>query len=152
MPAKRWWPRIRGRAGRDGTVENRAVEAAFGSQVSAALAGEATRLLGEGAAGGCDFEAMGLDGTGVPMCRAETAGRVGKQADGGAKTREAKLVTVWSAEGQARHGMPGRDPDSVSCNAAVEGIATRDTGRAPAPFAARSARTRLPMRRRPSAG
>ena len=98
------------------------------------------------------FRGHGSRSTGVPMCRAETAGRVGKQADGGAKTGEAKLVTVWSAEGQARHGMPGRDPDLVSCNAAVESIATRDTGRAPAPFAARAARTRTPMRRRPSAG
>ena len=80
---------------------------------------------------------VGLDGTGVPMRRAETAGRAGKQADGGAKTREAKLVTVWSAEGRDRQGMPCRDPDSVSCNAAVESIATRDTDRAPAPFAAR---------------
>jgi hypothetical protein len=26
------------------------------------------------------------------------AGRAGKQADGSAKTREAKVVTVWSAE------------------------------------------------------
>ena len=41
---------------------------------------------------------LGMDGTGVPMRAAEVAGRVGKQPDGTAKTREVKLVTVWTAE------------------------------------------------------
>ena len=82
----------------------------------------------------------GLDGTGVPVRPSETAGRVGKRADGSAKTREAKLVTVWSAEGRDRHGMPRRDADSTSCNAAIESIARRDTDRDPAPFAARALR------------
>ena len=80
---------------------------------------------------------VGLDGTGVPMRKAETTGRVGKQADGSAKTREVKLVTVWSAEARDRHGAPCRDPDSVSCNAAIESIASRDTDHDPSPFAAR---------------
>ncbi len=40
----------------------------------------------------------GLDGTGVPACRAETEGRTGKRPDGSVKTREAKLVALWSAE------------------------------------------------------
>ena len=76
---------------------------------------------------------VGLDGTGVPVRKAETAGRAGKQADGSAKTREVKLVTVWSAEGprQARvavprsglrvlqcrhreHRHPGHRPDAVT--------------------------------------
>jgi hypothetical protein len=35
-----------------------------------------------------------FDGTGVPMCAAELVGRRGKQADGSARTREAKL---WPA-------------------------------------------------------
>jgi hypothetical protein len=52
---------------------------------------------------------LGMDGTGVPMRAAEVAGRTGKQPDGSAKTREAKLVTLWTAEsrdeeGQARAG------------------------------------------------
>ena len=80
---------------------------------------------------------VGLDGTGIPVRPAETVGRAGKQADGSAKTREVKLVTVWSAEGRDRAGMPRRDLDSVSCNAAVESIAARDTDREPSPFAAR---------------
>src|SRR3989475_12965087 len=41
---------------------------------------------------------LGMDGTGVPMRAAEVAGRTGKQPDGSAKTREAKVVTMWSAE------------------------------------------------------
>ena len=80
---------------------------------------------------------VGLDGTGVPVRKAETAGRPGKQADGSAKTREVKLVTVWSAEGRDKHGSPCRDPGSVSCNAAIESIAARDTDRMPSPFAER---------------
>src|SRR5229473_3466735 len=35
---------------------------------------------------------LGMDGTGVPMRKSEVAGRSGKQSDGSAKTREAKLV------------------------------------------------------------
>ncbi|MHB1959920.1 MAG: hypothetical protein ACYCO5_12910 [Acidobacteriaceae bacterium] len=41
---------------------------------------------------------LGMDGTGVPMRAQELRGRAGKQADGSAKTREAKLVTIWTAE------------------------------------------------------
>ena len=78
-----------------------------------------------------------LDGTGVPMRKAETAARAGKQPDGSAKTREVKLVTIWSAEARDRHGMPSRDADSVSCNAAIESIASRDADLDPSPFAAR---------------
>ena len=80
---------------------------------------------------------VGLDGTGVPVRRGETAGRVGRQADGSAKTREAKLVVVWSAEERDAQGVPRRDEDSVTCSAAIESIAARDTDRAPAPFAER---------------
>src|SRR5271167_4270496 len=47
---------------------------------------------------------LGMDGTGVPMRAAEVAGRAGKQSDGSAKTREAKLVTVWTAESRDEEG------------------------------------------------
>jgi len=43
---------------------------------------------------------LGMDGTGIPMRSAELLGRRGKQTDGSAKTREAKLCAVWSAEGR----------------------------------------------------
>ena len=48
-----------------------------------------------------------------------------------------KLVTVWSAERLNRQGAPCRDAGSVSHNAAIESIASRDTDRAPYAFAAR---------------
>ena len=52
---------------------------------------------------------LGLDGTGVPVRKAETAGRKGKQPDGSARTREAKIVAVWSAETLDRDGRPARE-------------------------------------------
>jgi hypothetical protein len=74
---------------------------------------------------------LGLDGTGVPMRAAELAGRPGKQPDGSAKTREVKLVTVWTAEGCDDEGTPVRDAGSVTYSAAIESAATRDTDEAP---------------------
>lgn len=53
---------------------------------------------------------LGMDGTGVPMRSDELDGRAGKQADGSAKTREVKLVTIWSAvtNTELRCAMSGR--------------------------------------------
>ncbi len=80
---------------------------------------------------------LGLDGTGVPARKTEVKGRAGKQPDGSAKTREAKIAVVWSAETHDPKGRPVRDPDSGTYNAAIETIATRDTDTEPAPFARR---------------
>ena len=80
---------------------------------------------------------LGLDGTGVPVRKEETEGRPGKQADGTGRTREVKLSTVWSAEARDKEGRPVRDAGSVSHNAAIESIATRDTDREFAPFVRR---------------
>ena len=80
---------------------------------------------------------LGLDGTGVPARKTEVEGRAGKQPDGSAKTREAKLAVVWSAETADKDGRPVRDPGSATYNAAIESIATRDTDPEPAPFARR---------------
>ena len=80
---------------------------------------------------------LGLDGTGVPVRPAEVEGRPGKQPDGSAKTREVKLVTVWTAESRDKRGRPVRDPGSVSYSAAVESAAGRDTDPRPSPFAQR---------------
>jgi len=77
---------------------------------------------------------LGVDGTGIPMRRAELAGRAGKQPDGSAKTREVKLCTVWSAEGRDKKGRPVRDRGSVSYSAAIETAATKDTDGEIAPF------------------
>jgi hypothetical protein len=67
---------------------------------------------------------LGMDGTGVPMRESELEGRQGKQPDGSSKTREVKLVTVWSAEGRDDEGIPVRDPGSVTYSAAIESAAT----------------------------
>jgi len=80
---------------------------------------------------------LGMDGTGVPMRAPELAGCRGKQADGSAKTREAKLVTVWTAESRDQEGKPVRDPGSVTYSAAIESAATPDTRPELSPFAAR---------------
>jgi len=56
---------------------------------------------------------LGMDGTAVPMRKSELVGREGKQADGSSKTREVKLVTVWSAEDRDDEGTPVRDAGSV---------------------------------------
>ena len=81
---------------------------------------------------------LGMDGTGVPVRRAELAGRAGKQADGSARTREMKLVAVWAAATDARgRELPEREPGPVSYSAAVETAAARDTDAEPSPFARR---------------
>ena len=80
---------------------------------------------------------LGLEGTGVPLRPQEVADRAGKQADGSAKTREAKLVTVWTAESRDKEGKPVRDPGSISYSAAIESAATPDTSPELSDFAAR---------------
>src|SRR5450631_1664578 len=70
---------------------------------------------------------LGMDGTGVPMRPAEVAGRAGKQPDGSARTREAKVVTVWTAESRDEEGNPVRDPGSITYSSAIESGATSDT-------------------------
>ncbi len=83
---------------------------------------------------------LGLDGTGVPMRASEVEGRSGKQLAGSAKTREVKLVTIWSAEGRDEKEIPVRDPGSVSYSAAIESAASRDTDDTTSPFAQRTDR------------
>lgn len=80
---------------------------------------------------------LGMDGTGVPMRASELEGREGKQPDGSAKTREVKLVTLWSAEGHDAEGTAVRDRGSVSYSAAIESAASKDTDEVPSEFAQR---------------
>jgi hypothetical protein len=80
---------------------------------------------------------LGMDGTGIPMRASELRGRAGKQPDGSARTREVKLVTVWSAEGRDHQGTPVRDEGFVTYSAAIESAASRDTDDAPSAFASR---------------
>jgi hypothetical protein len=62
------------------------------------------------------------DGTGVPMRKAEVAGRKGKQKDGTAKTREAKLGCVFTQTQFDEDGRPIRDPASTTFTGAIETV------------------------------
>ncbi len=67
------------------------------------------------------------DGTGVPMRREELEGCQGKQPDGSARTREAKLGSVFTQTIIPPGGEePIRDPDSTSYVATFQGC--RDIG------------------------
>ena len=80
---------------------------------------------------------LGMDGTGVPMRAAEVAGRAGKQPDGSAKTREAKVVAIWTAESRDEEDKPVRDPGSITYSAGIESAATSDTSPNRSDFAER---------------
>lgn len=80
---------------------------------------------------------LGMDGTGVPMRKSEVAGRSGKQPDGSARTREAKVITMWTAESRDEEGKPVRDPGSITYSAAIESAATTDTSPDRSDFAER---------------
>ena len=95
-------------------------------------------------AGGCaalpptaPTQYLGLDGAGVPVRPSETQGRQGKQADGSARTREVKLVMVWTAETRNKQGRPERVEGWVSYSAGIESVAARDTDAEPSEFARR---------------
>jgi len=57
---------------------------------------------------------IAVDGTGVPMVPAETAGRAGKYPDGRARTREVKLACLFTQSTLSAEGRPVRDPRSSS--------------------------------------
>ncbi len=63
---------------------------------------------------------ISFDGTGVPVRKKELVGRRGKQADGSARTREAKLGCVFTQVGLDKEGYPQRDPDSTTYVGAIE--------------------------------
>lgn len=63
---------------------------------------------------------VSFDGTGVPVRPSELVGRRGKQADGSARTREAKLGCVFTQVGLDKEGLPQRDPDSTTYVGAIE--------------------------------
>lgn len=63
---------------------------------------------------------VSFDGTGVPMRPSELVGRRGKQADGSAGSREAKLGCVFTQVGVDREGHPQREPDSTTYVGAIE--------------------------------
>ena len=62
---------------------------------------------------------ISYDGTGVPMTQEQLKDRKGKQADGSAKTREAKLGCVFTQTTTDVRGFPVRDPDATSFVGAI---------------------------------
>jgi hypothetical protein len=61
-----------------------------------------------------------IDGTGVPMVPAQTAGRDGKADDGRARTREVKVAVFFTQDKVDDEGYPVRDPGSSSYIATFE--------------------------------
>lgn len=61
-----------------------------------------------------------LDGTGVPMVRAETKARPGKIDGQPAHTREVKLGCVFTQTSWNQQGFAIRDPDSTTYTGAIE--------------------------------
>ena len=108
------------------TVEAREIERVaeeVGRQVEQWLAAEQKRILqaAHTPAPASDTKFyVSFDGTGVPVRLSELVGRRGKQADGSARTREAKLGCVFTQVGLDREGCPQRDPNSTSYVGAIE--------------------------------
>lgn len=63
---------------------------------------------------------VSFDGTGVPVRPEELTGRRGKQLDGSARTREAKLGCIFTQIGVDSEGAPQREPDSTTYVGAIE--------------------------------
>jgi len=61
-----------------------------------------------------------IDGTGVPVVKKETENRKGKNQDGQAKTREAKLGCVFTQTTLDEKGFPLRDEGSTSYVGCIE--------------------------------
>ena len=63
---------------------------------------------------------VSMDGTGVPVVKAETKDRQGKGEDGQAKTREAKLGCIFTQTTVDKEGRPVRDEGSTTYVGAIE--------------------------------
>jgi hypothetical protein len=61
-----------------------------------------------------------MDGTGVPVVKSETEGRIGKSAGQSARTREAKLGCVFTQAATDDQGRPRREEDSTTYTGAIE--------------------------------
>ena len=61
-----------------------------------------------------------MDGTGIPVVKAETEGRPGKVSGQPAHTREAKIGSVFTQTTWDKEGYAIRDPDSTTYVAAIE--------------------------------
>lgn len=95
----------------------------MGRQIEQWLSEPQPQILQTPGTSGASTEAkfyISFDGTGVPVRKNELLGRRGKQADGSARTREAKLGCVFTQVGLDPAGNPQRDLDSTTYVGAIE--------------------------------
>ena len=84
---------------------------------------------------------LSIDGTGTPMRKEEVEGVAGKQEDGSAKTREAKLVVADGAdERDPKTGAALKDRGSARCSCLIDSAAALSAGGEPSAFARRLGR------------
>ena len=100
------------RAGRRAEADGTAAAARIEAESAAIASGKLALLPPDGPQPDKLYAA--IDGTGVPMVAAETAGRDGKGDDGKARTREAKMAAVFTQTRLDDDGYPVRDPASSS--------------------------------------
>ena len=100
------------RAGRRAEADGQAAAAVIEARAEAVAAGKLAVLPPEGPLP--DMLYVAIDGTGVPMIAAETAGRAGKGEDGRARTREVKMAAAFTQTTMDHDGYPVRDPGSSS--------------------------------------
>ena len=81
---------------------------------------------------------LAIDGTGVPMRKEAVEGIAGKQEDGSAKTREAKVAVVYTAEERdPETGAALKDRGSETSSCLIDSAAAAPGSREPSAFAMR---------------
>jgi hypothetical protein len=100
------------RAGRRSEADGNAAAAVIEAEAAAITARQVIPMRPAGPVP--DKLYIAIDGTGVPMTAAETAGRAGKAEDGRARTREVKMAAVFTQTRLDDDGYPVRDPGSSS--------------------------------------
>jgi hypothetical protein len=100
------------RAERSAEADGTAARAAAEAESAAILAKKVIPARPAGPPPGILY--IEVDGTGVPMTPAETAGRDGKAEDGRAHTREVKLACLFTQTRLDEDGHPVQDPGSAS--------------------------------------
>lgn len=92
----------------------------LGSQAEMFLNEEQTRPRISDPAPPIPIMYVAMDGTGVPVVKAETEGRKGKGSDGRARTREAKLGCIFTQTTVDKDGYPVRDELSTTYVGKIE--------------------------------
>ena len=81
---------------------------------------------------------LGIDGTGVPMAAREVEGVAGKQANGAAKTSEAKVIVCRAADGlDPKAGEPRKNRESRAVSVRIDSARSAGGAGRASEFAAR---------------